>query len=140
MFIWKHTIGVRSAMHIPPFYSPTCEQRGVTLWPMITADIFINLRSAAKLTHPDDQRIFQHPAIFEIIEQRWQSLIGNRVLILIDNLIHPRVVKSMGVPTTFVDAAATNGSRKIDRHKLDSRLHQPPRQQTALTIGGASVP
>ena len=44
----------------------------------------------------------------------------------------------MSVPALLV-GSSTDALRVVDVHKLDARLDEPPRQQTALSVGGSSV-
>ncbi len=80
---------------------------------MIAAEILVDLGRAAEFAHPHDERFIQQSAVLQIIQQCRQRLVGDRQLIFVDDLVHPRVVKPVSVPAALVhsppaDAGARN--------------------------------
>jgi hypothetical protein len=124
---------------ITPFDSATGQQHGVTLRPVIAADVGIQTRCPAEFSHPDDKGRIQQSSLIEIIEKDWQGVVGQREMPGVEDGVLPGVVETMGVPTPRCGALPPDIRREIDIHKLHSRLDQSPGQQASLAIGGASV-
>ncbi len=77
-------------------------------------------RHAAKFPAPDDQRVVQQAALFEIGEQCRHWFIGAQA-----GFPHATLEIRMVVPDLSVD---------IELHKAHAALHQPPRHQTAAPV------
>src|SRR5213076_3188880 len=82
-------------------------------------------RLAAELPTPDDQRLFDQPALFKIGQERRDWLVDFRAMNL-QVLLHP-VVR---VPVLLLMAASM-----INLDKTDSALDQPARDQTLPSKG-----
>src|SRR3954469_5694356 len=59
-------------------------------------------------------------------------------MIFLDDWIHPRVVETMGVPTALGGALSADISGEVNCDEFCSRFHEPPRQETALSISMAA--
>src|SRR5579859_3436400 len=79
------TVIVRRAVNVPAFDATTGQPHGKPVGIMVAAiDLAgigtrrwqFNGGSAAKFSAPDDQRVFQHAALFEVLEQRADGLIA----------------------------------------------------------------
>jgi len=72
VFIRVRAVRIRGTIYESALHSAASQQHGVTLF-----------------THPNDQRLVKQATLFEIVQQRWQRLIGQGKMILVDNLVHP---------------------------------------------------
>ena len=106
---------------------------------MIAAFVLVDVRGAAKFAHPNHQCLVQQTSLLEIIQQCGQRLVGDRQLVLVDDLIHPCVIESVRIPAPLVDASPPNTGREIDRDELHARFNQATCKQAALAVSRASA-
>ena len=134
MLGWKHPLGITRPVHIAPLDPTAGKQRRVALRPVVAAGVVVDLRRATKLPNPHDERVVDQPPLLQVIQQHRKRLVCQRVMILVDDLIHPGVVEAVGVPAAGVDAAAADRLGEVDRRKSHARFHQPPGEQAALAV------
>ena len=85
--------------------------------------------ACAEFAHPGDDRVVEHAAPFEILEQRRQCLVGGRNQIVFE----PVEVVAVRVPEVAAIVVP------IDRHERDAMLDQAARKQDALAVDVAAV-
>ena len=90
---------------------------------MVAADGRIDLRGAAEVGHPDDERLVEQPLLLEVDQQRRDRLIDRR---------HPpfQPVEAVGVVVP---------ARIADGHESNTRLHEPTGEEEPLAEGGPPV-
>ena len=84
----------------------------------------VDLRGPTEVGQPDDQRLFQQAALFEVDQQLRQPAINLRDQVVLQ-----------GFEVVLVSVPAAVG----DRDEADSRLDQPPGEQALLTERVATV-
>ena len=70
--------GIRGPVDEPALQAAAGHEQGVTLRPVVAAGVLVDLRSAAELARPDDQRLVEQAARLEVLDQGRQGLFGGR--------------------------------------------------------------
>ena len=88
---------------------------------------------AAKLGGENQQGVFQHPALFEILDQSGHWLINHRGLALV-------ILAIILVPVPAVARFSTEGSPGKNLHKAGASFEQSPREEATTTAVGRFGP
>src|SRR5262249_513438 len=83
----------------------------------------VDVRSAAELTHPGDERAFEHPPVLEVIYQRRDWLVD-----LAGQVLDPIEIVLVRIPAA-----------EVDFDKRDAAFGQPAGHQTALAEPPAAI-
>ncbi len=118
----------RLADHLTGPHAGAGEQAEEARRPVFAAALLVDLRLAAELAEHHHQRVVEHPAVGEVVEQRRDARIERRQQVL----LHP--LEDVAVRVPVLHAAHV---RLHDRH---AGLDQPPREQERLAERVPAVP
>src|SRR5688572_20124044 len=99
------------------------EESGVAALPVVAAGGLVDLRAAAELADGHHQRVLQHAAVAEVVEERREGVVERPGLALLHDLEVAVVVVPAAVAGVFLrlDVGAP-----VHLHERHPALHQPP--------------
>ena len=96
---------------------------------MVAAARRIYLRRATEFAHVRNERIPKQTAAVEVLDERGVGLVVHRA----DNVLHAldarKRLRAVDIPSDLIE----HGEERVDGHKSHAALHQPSREEAALS-------